>query len=410
VRKIRSEISAAELESLYAHLDGKLDRVGLETQPEVAVRILDLVNKPDAQLQDYARIIKNDVSLTGRLLRLANSALFAQISPVTSLDRACVLLGVERLRAFSLGFYLSRAAASDAGHQLSRRIWGESVFRACFATSLAKRLCPEHGVEAFLIGLMLDSGVPLMHKLLGKAFLDLEAEGSPPAKRFQREFHTLPFTHIDLIATLARRWKLPPLLMKPLMWHHTPPADALSNDPEAVLRRIAFYVGTLDLDRRTLLPRESAPMPALASRVLGCDEKQLASLVSSATSEYKNTMSLFSGMADAMNDLDHLPDLVHVQLARVLDETLTRSAITTPRSVAGAVQRFRLGACHIELTPDHPGATTAFLVTPTGERIASCRVAGTSNLVQQIRSAFSIDPDPTDDTPLLEDHLRKLAA
>jgi HD-like signal output (HDOD) protein len=407
VRKIRSEISAAELEALYAALDGKLERVGLETQPEIAVKILALVNKPDAQLQDYARIIRNDVSLSGRLLRLANSALFAQITPVTSLDRACVLLGIERLRAFSLGFYLSRAAASDAGHQLSRRIWGESVFRACFATSLAKRLCPEYGVESFLIGLMLDAGVPLMHKLLGQAFLDLEAEGHPPAKRFQREFHTLPFTHIDIIATLARRWKLPPLLMKPLMWHHTPPADSLAADPESVLRRIAFYVGTLDLDQRTRLPREAAPMPALASRVLGCDEKQLAVLVHTATSDYKNTMTLFNGMADAMTDLDHLPDLVHVQLARVLDETLVRSAVTTPRA---APQRFRLGGCQVELAPEHPGSTTAYLVTPSGERIASCRVAGTSNLVQQIRSAFSIDPDPTDDAPMLEDHLRKLAA
>jgi HD-like signal output (HDOD) protein len=410
LRKLRHEITAAELEGLYVYLDDKLERVGIETQPEVAVKILDLVNKQDAQLQDYAKIIKNDVSLSGRLLRLSNSALFAQITPVTNLDRACVLLGIERLRAFSLGFYLSRAAATDAGHQLSRRIWGESVFRACFATSLAKRLAPEYTVEAFLIGLMLDSGVPLMHKLLGQAFIDLDKEGLPPAKRFHREYNTLPFTHIDLIATLARRWKLPPMLTKPLMWHHTPPADNLASDPDSILRRIAFYVGTLELDQRTKMPRESAPMPALASRVLGCDEHQLATLVTSAAGDYKNTMSLFNGMADSLSDLDQLPDLVHIQLARVLDETLTRNAITPQRA---APQRFRLGGCQIELAPEQPGSTTAYLVTTEGERIASCRVVPTpkpGHAVQQIRAAFSLESDPRDEAASIEDHLRKLAA
>jgi HD-like signal output (HDOD) protein len=410
VRKKRFEISAAEVEALYVHLDGKLDRVGIETQPEVAVKILDLVNKQDAQLSEYSKIIKNDVSLSGRLLRLANSALFAQITPVTSLERACVLLGIERLRAFSLGFYLSRAATSDAGHELSRRVWGESVFRACFATNLARRLAPEYTVEAFLIGLMLDAGIPLMQKLLGEAFLQIDREKLPPAKRFHREFHSLPFTHIDLVATLARRWKLPPLLARPLIWHHTPPADSLANDPDSILRRIAFYVGTLDLDQRTRMPRDSAPMPALAARVLGCDEQQLSQLVTSAAGDYKNTMSLFTGMADTLTDLDQLPDVVHVQLARVLDETLTRTAATPARAKP---QRFRLGGCQIELAPDQPGSTTAYLVTPEGERIASCRVVpspGAGHAVQQIRSAFSLEVDARDEAASIEDHLRKLAA
>lgn len=418
LRKLRHEITASELEQLYVQLDGKLDRIGIETQPEVAVKILDLVNKPDAQLVEYARIIRNDVALSGRLLRLANSALFAQRTPVTNLERACVLLGIERLRAFSLGFYLSRAAASDTAHQLSRRVWGESVFRACVSASLAKRLAPDHSVEAFLVGLMLDAGTPLMYRLLGQPFLDLEREGHAPPKRHHREFMTFPFTHVDVVATLARRWKLPPLIAKPLIWHHTPPADNLATDPEGILRRIAFYVGAVELDPRTRLPKELAPMPALASRVLGCDDRELAKLVTTAAGEYRNTMSLFTGMADVMADLDHLPDLVHVQLARVLDETLTRTAVTDVRA---APQRFRLGGCTVEITPEQPGVTTVYLVTAAGERLASCRVCpgplptGQSPMfpgagVQQIRSAFSLEPAADDDAAALEDHLRRLAA
>jgi hypothetical protein len=280
-------------------------------------------------------------------------------------------------------------------------------------------LAPEHTVEAFLVGLMMDAGVPLMYKLLGQPYLDLEKEGHAPPKRHQREFMTLPFTHVDVVSTLARRWKLPPLIMKPLMWHHTPPADSLATDPEGVLRRIAFYVGAIDLDPRTRLPREVAPMPALASKVLGCDDRELARVVTTAAGDYKNTMSLFSGMADAIADMDHLPDLVHVQLARVLDETLTRTAVTPDRA---APQVFRLGGCTVEVAAESPGVTTVYLVTASGERLASCRVLaapaaepGRSPLfpgvgVQQVRTAFSLEPRPDDDAEALEDHLRRLAA
>lgn len=407
VRKLRHEILASELEGLYVYLDGRLDRIGIETQPEVAVRILDLVNKTDAQLSDYSKVIKNDVALSGRLIRLANSALFAQRTPVTSIDRACVLLGIDRLRAFSLGFYLSRSAASDVAHALSRRVWGESVYRACLAAALARKLAPEHTVEAFLIGLMLDAGLPLMHKLLGQAFLDLDREGLPPPRRFHREFHTLPFTHIDVIATLARRWKLPPTLSKPLIWHHTPPADSLSADPENTLRRIAFYVGALELDPRTRMPREEAPLSALATRFLRFEEPDLAKLIAGSATDYRNTMTVFSGMADVIENIDHLPDLVHVQLARVLDETLTRTAVAPERS---APQRFRLGGCTVEVSPEQPGTTMVYLISACGERISCFRLAAAAGGVQQIRRAFSLDPELDDDAASLEDHLRRLAA
>ena len=405
--KVRSQLTAAEVEQVYRSLEARLDRIGLETQPEVAVRILDLVNKPDVQIADYARVIRTDAALSGRLLRLANSAFFAQVTPVTSLDRACVLLGVERLRAFSLGFYLSRAAASDVGHELSRRVWGESVFRGCLASSLARRLLPDYSMEAFVVGLMLDAGVPLMYKLVGSPYLLLQAETAAPPKRHHREFTTLGFTHVDVITTLARRWKLPPVLARPLAWHHTPPGEGVGGTPEHVLHRIVYYVGAIDLDRRTTLPREAAPMSALASKVIGCDERELTKVIATAAGEYKATMGVFSGLGSTMADLEALPDMVHVQLSKLLDETLTRSAAGPDRPGVG---RFKLGGCEVDIVSDQPGWAVAYLVTAGGERLASHRFIPGPDVVSQIRHAFSLEVTGADEERALADHIRGLAA
>src|SRR5215468_4195680 len=86
--KTRNLLSAGEVDALLAALEGRLQGVGVETQPEVAARILDLIADPGAGLRQYADVVRADAALSGRLLRLANSAFFAQRQPVTNLDRA----------------------------------------------------------------------------------------------------------------------------------------------------------------------------------------------------------------------------------------------------------------------------------------------------------------------------------
>src|SRR5262245_65395254 len=102
--KPRGELSAREVEELYARLQKRLGDTSVPTLPQVAVRILELIANPNSTIQKFTEVIKTDQALTGRLLRLSNSAQFAQRQPVTRLERAMVLLGMDRLKAMSLGF------------------------------------------------------------------------------------------------------------------------------------------------------------------------------------------------------------------------------------------------------------------------------------------------------------------
>ena len=72
--KPRRDITSAELDAHRQRLDAHLDRVGLETMPQVAARLLELAADPNAQIRDYVDAIKTDWALTWRVRRLANSA------------------------------------------------------------------------------------------------------------------------------------------------------------------------------------------------------------------------------------------------------------------------------------------------------------------------------------------------
>ena len=76
----------------------------LPTLPERHQRILDLI-AGDEDLGKIAGLIEEDPSLTAAVLRLANSAFYAQRKPVTSVKRAVVVLGMNVLKdvVLSLG-------------------------------------------------------------------------------------------------------------------------------------------------------------------------------------------------------------------------------------------------------------------------------------------------------------------
>lgn len=407
--KLRSEMSAGEMDELYDRIGRRLERVGLETQPKVAARLLELAQTPSAQLRDYAEAIRTDVALTGRLLRLANAAFYAQRSPVTKLDRALVLLGIERTKAVSLGFCLGRASSGAGGaaaRELSRHVWGQCIFRATLASTLARSHLPGISGEAFIVGLMLDCTLPLMAKLFGSEFAGLYATAPTPAKLYQLEFEKLEFTHVDVFAVLARRWKLPPVLAKPILWHHTQPPAGRTADPLAVLHKIAYYAGAVQLTPLGV-PRQSAPLASVADRLFSIPSAELESVIKTASSEYSEIASVFSDFADPIENLDALIEGVQTQLVELMDEQMTRAIRLETR---GSSERLVVCGHSVELEPGRPGEVVAFIASGSGERLISCTVDPQKETPETVARLLGLDEAAPHELSHLMGMMRQMAA
>ncbi|HRQ71473.1 MAG TPA: HDOD domain-containing protein [Phycisphaerales bacterium] len=404
--KPRAKLTAAEVASLYESLDRRLDAIGIETQPQVAAQILELTGDPTSGLAQYAEVLRTDAALSGRLLRMVNSAFFAQRSPVTTVDRACVLLGIGRLRAVALGFYLSRAAASSASQTISREVWGQSVFRACFAAELARRVCPMLASEAFVVGLMLDAGLPLMHKLLGSPFDAIYSRRLSPAGQYRVETETLPYTHVDLVTTLVRRWRLPEVLARPIEWHHVHPSETESDASSHRLHPVAYFAGVIDLADDGSL-RQQSSMPTLAASVLGLTSEEVGNAARAAAREYRAVLSLFDGVADAVSRIDTLAERVHAELIDLVDSETGRGFEEACRA---RTMCFNLGGGPVEIEAEPGGGGTIYMLDSTGGRLASYRFDASHETPDSLRSALGLEPTPNDETEGVARFLRDLAA
>ena len=410
--KQRKHLSAAEVSDLHEWLAQRLDAVGLPSQPEVAMKLLDLSRKPSAQIADYVKILRTDQALAGRVMRLANSAYFAQRSPAASIDRACVVLGIDRLKAVSLGFHLSRAAQVPGDEAYSRQVWGESLFRACLCAELARLSAPGLISEAFILGLMMDAGLPVMPRLAGDAFRAIRDARPTPGRMYRMEFDELAYTHVDIITVLTKRWRFPAVIAQPLAWHHTRPADGARDDAPARLHRIAYVVGLVELsqvraDGCLQQPTMQTPGVATARRTLDIPDSDMANAVKKSFGEYGATIELFSDVAQGLTNVDALMDAVQVGLANAVDDVIERG-LEEPRS-APPVCLILVGHS-VELLKDEESRGVAYRSDSTGARLLSHRFELSSVNPTDVAHALGLDPLPQGDMWLLRDALTKLAA
>jgi c-di-GMP-related signal transduction protein len=114
------------------------------------LRLLQLVNDPDFDVRKLQEVIKQDVSLSVKLLTYLNSAMFGWYQRVTSIQQALVLLGERPFRK-----WVAVLAVAGLGGDLPHEVVVMSLVRArfCeqFATAGPKAF---NELELFLLGML----------------------------------------------------------------------------------------------------------------------------------------------------------------------------------------------------------------------------------------------------------------
>lgn len=203
-------------------IDALLDEVvTLPSLPSTVARITELVNNPDTPLSEVGKAIASDPALALKSLRLVNSAYYGLREKVSSVEHAVVLLGAKVIR--NLVFTASVFQTLESAE--------EDFLRHCVACGVAmKNLCETPGVsrsaaltggEAFIFGLLHDTGKLLFREFLPREYAEVAALSTDRRVPWvQAEKEVLGITHADLGARLARKWKLSDELADAIAGHH----------------------------------------------------------------------------------------------------------------------------------------------------------------------------------------------
>ncbi|MBI3329617.1 MAG: HDOD domain-containing protein [Nitrospinae bacterium] len=113
------------------------------------LEILREVNRPELDFGQLEDIIKREISLSYKLLRYINSAVFAWASKIDSIKRALVLLGEREVKK-----WVSLIALVSMGNDKPEELLVQAIIRAKFCESLAPVVAlARRAQELFLMGM-----------------------------------------------------------------------------------------------------------------------------------------------------------------------------------------------------------------------------------------------------------------
>jgi HD-like signal output (HDOD) protein len=201
------------LDALHAKLESP--DVTIPMLPDFAHRVIDMVSNEDISVGQLAAVVSKDQVLASRLLGLANSAYFAAMSEISTVQEAIMRMGTAAVRnlVVTVCFYSrmqDRAVYGDRGKPLLEHGLGTAYMARLVADAI-----DGDQEEAFMYGLLHDIGKLVILKAAFDVRRQLNA--AVPAEALDL---TMRERHAAIGALVLRRWRLPSILDEPIVWHH----------------------------------------------------------------------------------------------------------------------------------------------------------------------------------------------
>jgi HD-like signal output (HDOD) protein len=195
----------------------------LPSLPNLHVRMLGILDEPDSDLRDLARMIGYDPSLSGRVMRLANSPLFGAGGSEPSLDTAVVRLGTSGIRHALLTSVVMTALPSSSAVFNAREFWALSVASALSARKIARDLRYARPEDAHLAGLVhcVGEAVLAVHfpERFERAVEEAQQDGCGLVETMWAEFGVI---HPALCARVLEEWRFPRAIIEAVEYQLDP--------------------------------------------------------------------------------------------------------------------------------------------------------------------------------------------
>ena len=204
----------------------------LPAMPQVASKVLELSSDPSTSAKQLQQIIADDQAMTGRILKIANSAMYSCSRKVKTLTEAIVMLGFNSIRSLvvtSAARNLYNTRKSTTGLK-ERLLWEHSIGVAFACRLLVQERNPALAEEAFLAGLMHDIGKLVLNLRVPEEFDEIVQQVYNENRAFNHtEKEVLGFDHAEVGARLVNKWNLSPVLEDTILNHHNPEAMTVEN-------------------------------------------------------------------------------------------------------------------------------------------------------------------------------------
>ncbi len=275
-------------------LKSRLQNVtNLPSPPGVAAQIVTLAQQTDIDLGSVAEVITCDPSLTAKILRVANSPIYAQRRKSQNLRQALVVLGIDATVTLSLGFSLLPVLRSQKnGKDHYKHVWRRAVLAAVAGRELAGAIRLGNPEDVFLACLLQDIGVLAIDRIESGFYNGVGEKLFDHAALAAHERDELGADHAEVGAWLLDYWNIPTYLQEAVCASHASIDSDETRDAFGNCVALSGIVADLwmadDVDAQAFVD-----VAALAETALGLDKNAFGAVMQTVCDRIPETGSLF---------------------------------------------------------------------------------------------------------------------
>ena len=308
-------------------------QVDFPSPSRIATDIIALARDPEIEMSKVAQAVGRDPAMTAKILRIANSAFYAQRRPSQNLRQALVIIGLNAALTLALSFSLvsSMRTLRPLGIDYPR-FWRRSLLAATAAPAFSESAKVGQAEDIFLAALLQDMGV----LALDRASRDFYSKLTQPATHadwIAYEVQQLGKDHSAYSAMLLKSWNLPERICLAVEHSHAPHVLGAGTEEGKYARCVAL--GS-DLAEAVLCPDRSVAVGALAKRahsLLGMSHELFNEVVARILKLIPETEELYETSImqaeDAENLLAEARELLAVRNLHALQEVSALQATTS---------------------------------------------------------------------------------
>ncbi len=307
--------------------------------PGIAARLIELAQDPDLDIAKVGATISIDPALTTKILRIANSPMYAQRRRSETLRQALVVLGLNATLSLSLSFSLVKALRGAKPNGVNHPLfWRRSLLSGLAARGLGEAIGHPFLEELFLAGLVQDLGILALDRALPNLYrdtADIQIDHRALANFERKQFG---HDHAAVGGWLMNRWSMPRRLVEAVELSHRQDIRR-SLDPDDGFNRCVALAGAvadifLCTDERACL--EAAQQ---AERIFALDRERFATVLERVSAVLPDTAAVFETdlVADPVAVLERVRDVLALRDAeglRDIGELRQEVATLTMRAIA----------------------------------------------------------------------------
>ncbi len=205
----------------------------LPTLPVVVGKLASQIANPSTNAADIGRLIEQDQALTGKVLRLVNSAYYGFPKQIKSIQHAVVILGFNKVKTIIITASVFSAFRERGSGALDlQRFWQHSLAAAIASKAAAELIGVSHaGEDAFVGGLLHDIGKVVMDQYQPTIYAPIaKYAGDKGILLLDAEREVMGLDHALVGGWMTEKWRLPPAIVHMVSDHHLPNASPERRD------------------------------------------------------------------------------------------------------------------------------------------------------------------------------------